>query len=200
MKLTKEERRQVGDYFEAQKRQLYLFLRWFSTIAYLVLVPWFYYLLRTAPEWPQLRFYFVGGAIAAALFVVGCWFPYYASAWEWPRVTARNEVTPILDTEGNQRGKTIRLSWGINADPDQLQDGVRLGFSKNISSVPEEYRPDKIALILAESLMAEGKELDAVARLINPDYAGWDPTLQQVYRDYLEGELAKKRARDARAS
>jgi len=59
---------------------------------------------------------------------------------------------------------------------------------------PQVYRLGNAEVQMAQDLVKQGQDLDAVCRRVNTDYAGWDPFRQQAFRSMM-GEVLKSGGR-----
>jgi hypothetical protein len=55
---------------------------------------------------------------------------------------------------------------------------------------PQVYRLGNSDVQMAQDLVKQGQDLDAVCRRVNADYAGWEPFRQQAFRSMM-GEVLK---------
>ena len=55
---------------------------------------------------------------------------------------------------------------------------------------PQVYRLGNAEVQMAQDLVKQGQDMDAVCRRVNAEYAGWDPFRQQAFRSMM-GEVLK---------
>ena len=59
---------------------------------------------------------------------------------------------------------------------------------------PQVYRLGNTEVQMAQDLVKQGQDMDAVCRRVNADYAGWEPFRQQAFRSMM-GEVLKSGGR-----
>ncbi len=197
MDRSPEERRRTEEYFQQVRSGLQTFYRWFLYLVVALVAGFAIYLYpkwRRDPNWSFLSLYF---GILLIVFIV--WVIAQLRSMgskSSPGAPSSDDIPFSENVETNEEtgARRITLRWGSGpqtgdrgTEPEKPDLTTNFGFK--LTSLPPEARPDDAAVSKAGELLAQGMDLDAVCRQIQPGFLQWGSVMQRVYKVYLQGLL-----------